>query len=241
MSESPMRVRSFARSLFVSSAACLLLVGFAPRAAAQSAYVGGAVLADITRASGTSGITDGRPGNGETIGAALRVGSPLGQRWGVELEFVRSGETEWRPDVTILAGISGGFADFIARDPSLLIYPTPEINVESRLSTLTTSVWWRQRVSDRFNLVYLGGVAFARTESETEVGYQQIALPGRGGMTLPTRFYEQESVSYDTGASVGLDGDIEMTEHLRLVPGVRMLTVASRWIVRPSVGLNWRF
>ncbi len=237
-----MRLRACAVRFFsVLSSTCLLLLSAAPNAAAQSAYVGGGVLADITRVSGTSGISDAQPGNGETIGAALRVGSSLGQRWGVELEFVRSGETEWRPDVTILAGISGGFADFIARDPSLLIYPTPEINVESRISTLTTSVWFRQRVSDRFNLVYLGGVAFARTESETEVGYPQIALPGRGGMTLPTRFYEQESVAYDTGVSVGLDGDIEMTDHLRLVPGVRMLTVASRWIVRPSVGLNWRF
>lgn len=233
-----MRVGAFAsRSLFVLSFVGLLL-GVAPRAAAQSPYVGGAVLADITRASGTSDL---QPGNGETIGVALRVGTSLGERWGIELEFVRSGETEWRPDVTILAGLTSGFADFIARDPSLLIYPTPEINVESRLSTLTTSLWWRQRVTDRFNLVYLGGIAFARTESETEVGYPQLTIPGRGGMTLPTRFFEQESVSYDTGASVGLDGDLEMTEHLRLVPGVRMLTVASRWIIRPSVGLNWRF
>jgi hypothetical protein len=232
-----MRVRTCVRSLLVLSSTCLLTLAAAPDAAAQSAYVGGAVLSDITRASGT---TDFQQGNGETIGGALRVGSTLGQRWGVELEFVRSGETEWRPDVTILAEVARAFPD-IARDPSLLIYPTPEINIESRMSTLTTSLWWRQRVTDRFNLVYLGGIAFARTESETEVGYPQIAVPPGRGQTLPTRFYEQKSVAYDTGASVGIDGDIEMTDHLRLVPGVRMLTVASRWIVRPSVGLNWRF
>lgn len=225
-------------SLF--SAACvaaLLVVTNAAGAAAQSPYVGGAVLADVVRSSGSLGQ---QPGNDETIGAALRVGTSLGEKWGVELEFVRSGETEWRPDVAILAGLTPTLPNFISPLPDIAIYPSPQIEIESELSTLTTSLWFRQTVNDRFSLVYLGGAAFARTETETNVDYSVIALP-RGGQTIPTRLYSQEAVIYDTGLSVGLNGDIEMTDHLRLVPGIRMLNIASQWLLRPSVGLHWRF
>jgi hypothetical protein len=206
-------------------------------AAAQSPYVGGAILADIARSSGS---VDQQPGNGETFGGALRVGTSLGEKWGVELEFVRSGETEWRPDVSILAGLTSSMPGFINSLPDIAIYPSPQIDVESQLSTFTTSLWFRQTLNDRFSLVYLGGAAFARTENETNIEYPVITLP-RAGQTMPTRLFSQESVIYDAGLSVGLNGDIEMTDHLRLVPGIRMLNIASRWLLRPSVGLDWRF
>jgi hypothetical protein len=53
--------------------------------------------------------------------------------------------------------------------------------------------------------------------------------------------YAQETTDYDTGVTVGLEGAIGMTEHLRIVPGVRMLALDSQWIIRPAVGLQWRF
>ena len=222
----------------VFCAAALLVVTNAAGAVAQSPYVGGAVLADVVRSSGSQ---DQQPGNDETFGGALRVGTSLGEKWGVELEFVRSGETQWSPDVTILAGLTPALPPgFIGSLPDIAIYPPPQIEVESQLSTLTTSWWFRQNNNDRFSLVYLGGAAFSRTETETEIEYGVIGLP-RVGQTLPTRFYSQESVIYDTGLSVGINGDIEMTDHLRLVPGIRMLNIASQWLLRPSVGLHWRF
>ena len=218
--------------------AALLVASSATGAAAQSPYVGGAILADIVRSSGS---VDQQPGSGETFGGALRVGTSLGEKWGVELEFVRSGETEWRPDVSILAGLTPIVPpSFINTLPDIAIYPSPQIDVESQLSTFTTSVWFRQTVNDRFSLVYLGGAAFARTETETSIEYPMIALP-RAGQTAPTRLYSQDSVNYDAGLSVGLNGDIEMTDHLSLVAGIRMLNIASQWLLRPSVGLHWRF
>ena len=217
--------------------AALLVVVGATSAAAQSPYVGGAVLADIVRSSGS---LDQRPGNDETFGGALVVGTSLGERWGVELEFVRSGETEWRPDLTILAGNTTSVPGFISSLPDIAIFPAPEIEIESRLSTLTPSIWFRQNIGGRFALVYLGGAAFARTTTETNVDYRVVTTP-RGGQNAPTRLYSFDSVTYDTGLSVGLNGDIEMTEHLRLVPGIRMLNIASQWLLRPSVGLHWRF
>ena len=236
-----MRVRLCVSRLLAKSTvvfvAALLVALSATGAAAQSPYVGGAVLADIVRSSGSE---DQQPGNGETLGGALRVGTSFGQRWGVELEFVRSGETDWRPDVSILAGLTSSVPSFISTLPDIAIFPSPQIEIESQLSTLTTSLWFRQNVTDRFSLVYLGGAAFARTETETNVEYPIIPLP-RGGQTAPTRLYSQEAVIYDAGLSVGLNGEIEMTDHLRLVPGIRMLNIASQWLLRPSVGLHWRF
>jgi hypothetical protein len=205
---------------------------------AQSPYVGASLLADVVR---TSGAEDSDVGNGEAIGGALRVGAALGPRWGVELEFVRTGEIEWRPDVTILATGSARRPNLFGALPEIAIFPTPEISVESQLSTLTTSVWWRQRVNDRFDLVYLGGVTFARSQLESQVNYASPVPVGRVGQQLPTRLYAQDTTAYDTGVMVGLEGAIGMTRHLWLVPGLRMLAIDSQWIIRPAVGLQWRF
>lgn len=217
----------------------LALVFAAPAPAlTQSPYVGGSVFADLVRSSGAE---DSDVGNGEAIGAALRVGVALGSRWGVELELARGGEIEWRPDVNILTTVTRGRPELFGALPDIAIFPAPQISVESQLSTLTTSVWWRQRVNDRFDLVYLGGVTFARSQIESEVNYPSPLPVGRPGQQVPTRLYAQEFTDYDTGVTVGLDAAIGMTDRLWLVPGVRMLALDSQWIIRPAVGLQWRF
>src|SRR5262245_6307151 len=131
--------------------ALFLMAGlsFATGASAQP-YVGGSILVDIVH---TSGPVDDPPGSGEAIGGGLRIGVALQQHWGVDLEFARSGDIEWQPDVRILA---------TTIFPPTTIFPTPQLTYETQLSTLTTMLWWRQEVNDRFDLVYLGGAAFTR-------------------------------------------------------------------------------
>lgn len=216
--------------------AWLVLCSSSGAADAQPAYVGASILADVVRASGS----EPQPGSGEAIGGALRVGAPLGDRWGVDLDFARSGEIEWRPDVRILADISRSVPDLVGVLPDIAIFPAPEISVQAQLSTLTTMLWWRQPVTERFDLVYLGGAAFTRTATDSRVSYGQVRPLRPGGVSFP-QLFEQEAVGYDTGVAVGLDGRMAMTDHLRLVPGLRLLTVASRWVIRPSVGLMWSF
>jgi hypothetical protein len=220
----------------LSSFVLFLMAGLSSATAASAQpYFGGSILADIIR---TSGPVDQTPGSGEAIGGALRMGVATGDRWGVDLEFARSGEVEWQPDVSILSGVTlpGVFGAL----PTTAIFPSPQISFEAQLSTLTTMLWWRQEVNDRFDLVYLGGAAFTRIATQGSVSY---ILPARGEvLPLPIpQLFEQESVEYVAGVVVGLDGGIGMTEHLRLVPGLRMIAVGSRWIVRPSVGLQWKF
>ena len=55
---------------------------------AQDPYVGAALVGNIVR---TSGLVDS---DGESLGWSLRVGTPLGDRWGVDAEFVLSGTYE---------------------------------------------------------------------------------------------------------------------------------------------------
>jgi hypothetical protein len=216
--------------------AFFLLAGlsFATGASAQP-YVGGSILVDIIRMSGPA---DDTPGSGEAIGGGLRIGAALRNQWGIDLEFARSGDVEWQPDVRILADVTRSLSGAIGVPPNIAIFPSPQFSAETQLSTLTTMLWWRQEVNDRFDLVYLGGAAFTRTATNSNVSY---ILSANAGILPFPQFFEQESITYDTGVAVGIDGSIAMTDHLRLVPGFRLISVASRWILRPSAGLQWKF
>jgi hypothetical protein len=216
------------------SLACLLVVLTGTVAAAQSPYAGGSVIADIVRLSGSPDF--GTPGNGESFGGTVRVGASLGERWGVDLEFARTGEIESRPDIRILANA------FPITAPGLFIFPQPQITARRQASTLTTMLWWRHEVGERFDLVYLGGVAFTRGDASLRIEIPSIPIPSPIGLVpVPSQVIDQESVSYTTGVAVGLDGRIWMTERLRLVPGLRLLTVPDGWVVRPAVGIQWIF
>ena len=53
------------------------------------------------------------------------------------------------------------------------------------------------------------------------------------------------TTQYGVGPIVGLEARIGMTEHARLVAGVRLhalgQSLVNGWIVRPNVGLAWMF
>jgi hypothetical protein len=226
----------------------VLLTAGASTALAQSTYVGAAFIGDIVRTSG-SGFGDST-GNGETFGGALRVGTPLGQHWGVELEFARTGEIEMMPFGVFPAGgiewgseTSGSFT-FTPNMTSSLIFPAPRFESERRHATVSTLLWWNHELSDRVSLVYLGGVAFTRTTWEVRISYPDFPIPPLP-FPRPTIFpppdLNQQSTSYDADVAVGFEGRIGMTDHLRLVPGIRLHTISGGWSIRPGVGLQWAF
>src|SRR6185295_10696015 len=79
------------------SGAAVIVAGmlWAGNAWAQSAYVGGAVAADVVRTtSSKSGGTTNDNGSGEAFGGAIRVGTFFTEHVGVELEYFRPGELE---------------------------------------------------------------------------------------------------------------------------------------------------
>jgi hypothetical protein len=103
-------------------------------------------------------------------------------------------------------------------------------------------LWWRQELGERFDLMYLGGIAFTRADSSMRITFPTFPRPTPIGGVFPSpAVIDEESVSYSTGVAVGLDGRILMTDRLGLVPGIRLLTVSDGWVVRPAVALHWNF
>src|SRR5262245_2916202 len=97
------------RSLSVSVIA-LALLAIARPADAQGAYVNASLTGEVLRLDRVETAGRDQSNSGETLGFALRVGTELGTRWGVELEFVRPAEieSEFSPGIVPLAFESGG-------------------------------------------------------------------------------------------------------------------------------------
>ena len=229
------------------AAAFLLLFSvLAPPAFAQGAYVGAFLVGEIVRLDQYDSRTQDT-GNGESFGFGLRLGSPIGAKWGVELEFVRPGEITSNQVPQILPAIYQvtservlpGLPNQVLNDP--LIFPpiSYEFRSTQRRSTLSTSLWVRQEISPRVSMVYLGGVAFGRTSSEVEITYtfgRPTILP-----IVPIPPLINESISYDVQPMVGVEGRIRMAGKVDLVPGLRLHGAQGGWLIRPAVGLSWNF
>jgi hypothetical protein len=223
-----------------------LLAGlFAAPAYAQGPYVGASIGGDIARFSSSDGFDN--PATGEALSWALRLGGPIGSRFGVELEFARPEqiENDQTPDVRILATVSSllGIPSTTIVGPNVGTAIFPPINFSVRTSrrntTLTASAWARQDVSRRFSMVYLGGIGFNRIEQVFEYNF---GGGGRVNPLIPTILPRStRTTEYSVGPMVGVEARVGMSEHLRLVPGIRLHALDGGWLVRPAVGLAWEF
>lgn len=232
-----------------AGATVLLLFGtIAPSAFAQGAYVGAFLVGEIVRLDQYDSNADDS-GSGESLGFALRLGTPIGAKWGVELEFVRPGEITSNQVPQILPAALYDF-DFVqipglpnqgSYDP--LIYPpiSYEFRSTQRRTTLSPSLWVRQEISPRFSMVYLGGVAFGRTNNEIEISYSigRSILPIAQIPSIAP--IVSESITYDVQPMVGVEGRIRMGGKVDLVPGLRLHGAQGGWLIRPAVGLSWNF
>jgi hypothetical protein len=233
----------------------LIAVG-APPSFGQSAYVSAAVVGDVLFST-HSETSLGRdvPSGGEAVGFALRVGTPLGSRWGVELEFTRAGEIETEFDgpfplasratsITWSSVPPGSEAALV----SLLQRPVSySLRASQRHSTLSTTLWMSQELSDRISLVYLAGMAFNRSTFESESRFEILPLPPGipvlpPGISIPSIFPTiTKTVMYGVSPLAGFEARIEMTDQIDLVPGVRLHGIDNGWLIRPAVGLAWNF
>jgi hypothetical protein len=217
---------------------------------AQAPYVAGTIGADVSRVShSTSNLTRLPSGDGEVLSWSLRVGTPVGESWGVELEFVRSGRSRDEGANGVLPLIPGtGTVTLIpgAVTPTgTIINPLPNIpspiafqtDVRRNHSDFDAVAWARQRVGGSVDLVYLGGLAFSRQRIEiTQTFPTLLALFAPGGGTFRTT-----TINYGTRPLVGAEARIGLTSHMRLVPGIRLQGLADGWLLRPYVGLGWFF
>jgi hypothetical protein len=229
-----MRPARFAAGLFL---AIFALSGLPAPAGAQSTYVGASLTGDIVRTSHVETDLFDVPGGGEALGFAVRVGRAIGSNWGVELEYARPSMIEHGAELPVplplasfealtqLAGTGTAF-------PS--IYPIPgSFETRERHATLSTVAWVTQNLSARVALVYLGGLGFNRLERE--YGYD-VVIAG-----APIAFPSTRTIEYSTRPVVGFESWIGLTDHLTLIPSVRLHGIQDGWLLRPSGGLAWSF
>lgn len=222
----------------------MTVLAVATPAAAQSTYVGASLVANVARftnvdtGDGRSQITDATSSiDGESLGFNVRVGRALGERWGVEFEFARSGEIENSSSQIVSPPIV--WPEFTG------IPPIPNfgfgIEREQQHTSFGALLWVRQSIGDRLELSYLGGVTFTKTEIEQDFRVTDARLMQRATSLVPNYSVDEHGV----GPAVGLEADIKVSESAAITTGVRMqgLNVSGRngWLVRPLVGLRWRF
>lgn len=213
-------------------------------ARAQSPYVSGAVALDVSRldrveARGAESFT----ADGETVAFSLRLGTGIGERWGVEVGITRPSEVEREvpqgPIVPLAVGRAGTGIPVPLSESVVLPIVQTSVRLTRRNTTLETLAWAAQPIGRRASLVYLGGVSFNRITEGFDYTFGQRA--GAIGLFVPSTTV----TTYGVGPVVGLDGRIGLTDHVMLVPGFRLHGVrgsaAGGWLLRSSVGLGWRF
>jgi hypothetical protein len=227
-------------------------LAWSPPAIGQSVYVAGAIGAEVVRTSSTeSGGSTFDTGSGDAFAGAIRVGTSITPVVGVELEFYRPGEIEsddggpfYLPALDLPLSIAQGIGGSTISG----LYPTglqSFIGQTTRVRTSTTSalLFARQSLGSRVSLAYLGGVGFSRVVRETEFGFPRIIVPLPPGI-LPGS-YSTRTTQYGAGPVVGVELRAGMTEHMQLVAGLRAHTLRQSlvdgWMIRPSVGLAWKF
>jgi hypothetical protein len=217
---------------------------------AQGVYVGGAIAAEVVRTTSTkSGGTTYDSGSGEAFGGAIRVGTFITERVGVELEYFRPGEIDSDggaivyPDDLLSGNVSYSFN--AVQSSSVIGASLPYFSQTMRVRTSTTSALLtaRQPLGGRAELVYLGGVGFSRVVRESEYGFGLPRIAAPVDAIFP-RFSER-TTQYAVGPVVGVEVRAGMTDHAQLVAGLRVHAVGQAvvdgWMLRPSVGLSWKF
>jgi hypothetical protein len=216
-------------------------------ASAQTPYIGASANADIVRFSGATDEFSGFNGDGEAFGWAVRAGVPLGERWGIDAEFVRAGKVTSESSFPLVFPTEPVFPPSFPVGASLDLIPNSfDMTRHERFSTLSTTAWFRHDIANRFALVYLGGLAFVREEREVNVLFPSfICTAGTIFCNDMLSVRADRTISYSAAPIVGLDARLGLTERLSVVPGVRLLVVDASGqralMTRPSFGVQWTF
>jgi hypothetical protein len=231
-----------------------IVLAMASTASAQSPYVSASVGLDVSTFSGVDVAGARLQPGGEAIAVSLRAGTDIGERWGVEVGFTRPATTESEstfgyPIPLDIRGSVGGIPTTQPINLTNLSLSFPTFQASTRLerrdSTIEVAAWVSQSAGP-VQIAYVGGVAFTRTVEEVTYQFPRLLPLLSPALILPAPA-SIRSTTYGAAPLVGIDARFGLTEHLRLVAGVRLQSIGggtsgtSGWIVRPSVGALWRF
>ena len=205
-------------------------------ARAQSPYVAGTIGADVSRFGHTDSTFSTTPTtDSEVISGSVRVGTSVGQNWGVELEFVRSGNSRGQTAPPVPLPFAGAVPNTPSGAVSVIAFET---DVRQSHYDFDTVAWVRQAAGRKVDLVYLGGVAFSHQRVEISQTFPTVV---RALLPVPGNSFRTTIVDYSTRPLVGAEARIGLTSHVRLIPGVRLQGLTDGWLLRPYAGLGWFF
>lgn len=213
----------------------LMLVSAAARA--QSPYVAGTIGADISRFGHTeSTFSPATTNDSEVFSGSMRVGTSLGERWGVELEFVKSGSSRGHVPPAVPLPYAGTVSSIVPGNitGSVIAF---QADVRESHYDFDPVAWVRQGAGSKVEVVYLAGVAFSHQRTEVTSTFPTVL---RALLPVPGPF-RTSVVEYSTRPLVGAEARIGLTSHVRLIPGVRLQGLADGWLLRPYAGLGWSF
>jgi len=212
---------------------------------AQTPYVAGTIGADVVRSSHSeSNVSGSTPGGSEVLSGSLRVGTSVGENWGVEFEFVRSGESHQSGPVGLPILAEQNLSTSVITAPAFTaVFGSSAIGTvafatDTRQSRCDydAAAWVRQRAG-RVDLIYLGGLAFSRQRTEITQTFPTVV-----GVFAPTPSrFRTTVIDYGTHPLVGTEARIGLTSHMKLIPGIRLQGLSDGWLLRPYVGLGWSF
>jgi len=202
-----------------------IMMGMACAAAAQSPpaegpYVSVSAVADVKRFSGdpATNVLDG-----QAAGIAAAFGSSLGARWDLEVGFDAP-------------------RDSANSRPRVVTVRREVISLQSRTRNRALSVEalirFRARRAGRVQIGYLCGLSFLRLHRHFDT-----LAPADTPESLVPR--PTELLSYGMAPTVGVDAHLGVTDHLIVVPAVRVSAFnfdgVSGVLLRPRIGVGWVF
>ena len=209
----------------------LILCLIASPLCAQPVYVAGTAGAHTTFSSHATYLGIDEPDGTQTaLVLAGRIGLTLGPRWGVELEVARALEVDERLDPRILLAQSS----VIGSTGIDAVFPSFLGETSTSRTIISPVAWVSHPLSNRVDLVFLGGVAFERTVTETSFDFPRLS---------PISIFPPSAslVQYDTGVMTGVEARIAVGSHLRVIPSFRLQAVGNAWALRPAAGVGWTF
>ena len=224
----------------------LLFVSTAVTAHAQSPYVAATIGADISRFSHSESnvLTNNPPSSSDVLSWSLRLGTDIGQNWGTELEFVRSGESHDSVPTGVAIPLAAGNLSVItpealARSIATAL-PVANLSTDVRRSHYDFDgvAWARQHLTGSIELVYLGGIVFGRQRTEIS---QTFPAGTRTLVPIPGGVFRTVNIDYAVRPLIGTEARIGLTSHVRLIPGIRLQGAGDGWLFRPYAGLGWFF
>lgn len=212
---------------------------------------------DARSVVGSSGTFTWNDINGDRIRQPGEEGVPVFGGF-PSIESRRSQE-RFAPGVSVALGVfvtpsvslrvEGSFqgAHVTTTEADQLTLAIPAVSRHTASSTdVLVSAGWHQGGSRKVTITYLAGMVFRRQRDESTLTFNYASLiPTIIGRPTPPgipQTFEASfgSTMYSAGVMAGLDVGFNLSQHVALVPQLRMVAANHEWGVRPALAVRWR-